>query len=85
MIYSIRMVVFFILSVFGAVSASASDYLIDTEGSHAFIQFRISHLGYSWLTGRFNRFSGEFSYDENDPASPADRHGRLKAEAISPR
>lgn len=69
MIDSIRMAVFFILSTFGAVSATASDYVIDTEGSHAFIQFRISHLGYSWLTGRFNRFSGEFSYDENDPAS----------------
>ncbi|MCU7852614.1 MAG: YceI family protein [Candidatus Thiodiazotropha sp. (ex Monitilora ramsayi)] len=69
MIHSIRMVVFIILSTFGAASALASDYLIDTEGSHAFIQFRISHLGYSWLTGRFNRFSGEFSYDENDPAS----------------
>lgn len=48
---------------------SASDYVIDTEGGHAFIQFRISHLGYSWLSGRFNRFSGEFSYDEADPES----------------
>ncbi len=46
---------------------SASDYVIDTEGGHAFIQFRISHLGYSWLVGRFNRFSGEFSYDERAP------------------
>jgi polyisoprenoid-binding protein YceI len=50
---------------------SASDYVIDTEGAHAFIQFRISHLGYSWLTGRFNRFAGEFSYDENAPATAA--------------
>lgn len=49
--------------------AQASDYVIDTEGGHAFIQFRISHLGYSWLSGRFNRFSGEFSYDEADPES----------------
>ena len=49
----------------GAVTAS--DYVIDTEGGHAFIQFRISHLGFSWLTGRFNRFSGEFSYDDKDP------------------
>ena len=46
---------------------SASDYVIDTEGGHAFIQFRISHLGYSWLTGRFNRFTGEFSYDGKAP------------------
>ncbi|MCU7923389.1 MAG: YceI family protein [Candidatus Thiodiazotropha sp. (ex Dulcina madagascariensis)] len=47
----------------------ASDYLIDTEGGHAFIRFKISHLGYSWLAGRFNRFSGEFSYDEKDPSA----------------
>ena len=45
----------------------AEKYVIDTEGSHAFIQFRILHLGYSWLTGRFNTFNGEFEYDENNP------------------
>lgn len=47
--------------------AMAEDYVIDTEGGHAFVQFRIPHLGYSWLYGRFNDFSGRFSYDENDP------------------
>ncbi len=46
-----------------------ADYVIDTKDSHAFIQFKIKHLGYSWLYGRFNRFSGRFSYDENDPSS----------------
>jgi polyisoprenoid-binding protein YceI len=46
---------------------SASDYVIDTEGGHAYIQFRIGHLGFSWLSGRFNRFSGRFSYDEKAP------------------
>ena len=49
------------------VQALADKYLIDTEGSHAFIQFRIQHLGYSWLSGRFNTFSGAFHYDENNP------------------
>jgi polyisoprenoid-binding protein YceI len=58
-----------LFSSFTSMQALASDYVIDTEGAHAFIQFKISHLGYSWLVGRFNRFSGEFSYDENDPAS----------------
>jgi polyisoprenoid-binding protein YceI len=47
--------------------SAASSYVIDTEGGHAFIQFRISHLGYSWLVGRFNRFSGEFVYDTDNP------------------
>ena len=44
-----------------AGAASAADYAIDE--SHAFIQFRVKHLGYSWLIGRFDRFSGAFSYD----------------------
>jgi polyisoprenoid-binding protein YceI len=47
----------------------AADYVIDTEKAHAFIQFRISHLGFSWLLGRFNDFSGTFSYDEENPAA----------------
>jgi len=48
-------------------SAPAADYIIDTKGAHAFIQFHIKHLGYSWLVGRFNHFEGEFSYDETNP------------------
>ena len=48
--------------------APAADYVIDTEKAHAFIQFRIQHLGYSWLYGRFNDFEGTFSYDAQNPA-----------------
>jgi len=48
---------------------SAADYVIDTTGAHAFIQFKIKHLGYSWLLGRFDKFSGSFSYDETNPAA----------------
>lgn len=47
-----------------ASSAIAANYVIDTAKAHAFIQFRIKHLGYSWLYGRFNSFEGSFSYDE---------------------
>jgi len=50
-----------------SVNTNASDYIIDTKGMHAFIQFRVQHLGYSWLYGRFNRFNGKFSYDERAP------------------
>ena len=49
----------------------AADYQIDTKGSHAFVQFRIQHLGYSWLYGRFNDFSGNFTYDKNSPKNTA--------------
>lgn len=59
-------------SVLGAMlvtplASQANDYVIDTEGAHAFIQFKINHLGYSWLLGRFNEFEGTFSYDEANP------------------
>lgn len=45
----------------------AADYVIDREGQHAFINFKISHLGYSWMYGGFKDFSGTFSYDEKNP------------------
>lgn len=54
-------------TLLAAPAASANDYVIDTEGAHAFIQFKINHLGYSWLLGRFNEFEGAFSYDESNP------------------
>lgn len=50
-----------------SLPAQAADYVLDTKGAHAFIQFRIKHLGYSWLYGRFNDFDGKFSYDEKNP------------------
>lgn len=48
-------------------TAHAADYVIDTEGAHASIQFKISHLGFSWLKGRFNDFEGGFRYDADNP------------------
>ena len=42
-------------------------YRIDTLGSHASVNFKIKHLGYSWLTGRFDKFAGSFNYDEKAP------------------
>lgn len=51
--------------------AAAETYTVDTPGMHAFVQFRVKHLGYSWLYGRFNKFEGEFSYDPAAPGSSA--------------
>ena len=42
-------------------------YGFDRDGQHQFIQFRISHLGFSTLYGRFNDFDGEFTYDAENP------------------
>lgn len=47
----------------------ADTYVIDTEGSHASINFKIRHLGFSWLTGRFDKFSGTFDYDPENPGA----------------
>ncbi|WP_260261693.1 YceI family protein [Vibrio intestinalis] len=47
-------------------TASAADYVIDTKGAHASINFKVSHLGYSFIQGRFNKFEGDFSYDPAD-------------------
>ncbi|KZY28265.1 MULTISPECIES: YceI family protein [unclassified Oleiphilus] len=47
--------------------ANAADYAIDVKGAHAFVSFKIKHLGYSWLLGRFNEFDGSFSYDAAAP------------------
>src|SRR5690554_1869997 len=57
------------LAVAGAVQADdhSGTYAFDTQGAHQFVTFKISHLGYSWLYGRFNDFDGEFTYDAANP------------------
>jgi polyisoprenoid-binding protein YceI len=50
------------------VAVNAADYVIDTQGAHASIQFSVSHLGYSFVVGRFNEFSGDFSFDADKVA-----------------
>ena len=47
-----------------ALSASAgraAEYRIDP--AHSFVQFRISHLGFSWMIGTFDKVSGSFTFD----------------------
>ncbi|VAW38101.1 Protein yceI precursor [hydrothermal vent metagenome] len=51
------------------VKTTSEHYVIDTKKAHASINFRISHLGYSWLYGRFNKFEGEFDFDELNPSN----------------
>jgi len=54
-------------SVLLAGQAMAADYVIDKQGQHAFVNFKISHLGYSWLWGTFKDFDGTFSFDAAQP------------------
>lgn len=55
--------------IFSTGSATAAEYKIDKEGQHAFVEFRIKHLGYSWLYGSFKDFDGTFTFDEKNPTA----------------
>jgi polyisoprenoid-binding protein YceI len=57
------------MALVGATHANehSGTYAFDKKGAHQFITFKISHLGYSWLYGRFNDFDGEFVYDAENP------------------
>jgi len=54
-------------ALLSAGQAMAADYTIDKEGQHAFINFKISHLGYSFIYGTFKDWSGTFSFDAAKP------------------
>lgn len=56
----------FLLWILVTPFAQCWEYDIDTTGAHAFITFKIPHLGYSMLLGQFEQFSGNFTYDEDN-------------------
>ncbi len=65
----------------GFSSASYADhYIIDTEGMHASIEFKVSHLGISFMKGQFRQFTGDFHYD---PANQAASKVKVKIDATS--
>jgi len=69
-----------VLSVLGAARArAADDYAID--GMHSGVNFKISHLGLSWIYGRFDGFSGDFTIDPDDPGKSSFAM-TIKAESI---
>jgi polyisoprenoid-binding protein YceI len=57
------------LTMVGVVHADDFNgtYAFDKEGDHQFITFKISHLGFSWMYGRFNDFDGQFVYNAEHP------------------
>jgi polyisoprenoid-binding protein YceI len=57
---------------------AADDFGVDAM--HAGVNFKISHLGLSWVYGRFNDLSGSFTIDADDPAKCS---FELKAKAES--
>jgi len=64
-----KLVLGLLLTVTSSFSVTAAEYGVDIKGMHAFIQFRIVHLGYSVLAGRFNDFDGDFTWDKTNPGA----------------
>jgi polyisoprenoid-binding protein YceI len=58
---------------------AADDYAIDAI--HSGVNFKISHLGLSWVAGRFNEFTGNFTVDPDDAAKSAFEM-KIKAETV---
>lgn len=54
-------------ALLSAGQAMAAEYKIDKEGQHAFVDWKISHLGYSFIHGTFKDFDGNFSWDSAKP------------------
>lgn len=50
-----------------AFAEPGGTYQFDKKDAHQFVMFKISHLGYSWLYGRFNDFDGAFTVDADNP------------------
>jgi polyisoprenoid-binding protein YceI len=63
----------FVLALFlpTAAKAAADKYVYDPV--HTQIMFSVSHLGFSFPHGKFNKFSGGFTFDQENPeAAQAD-------------
>jgi len=53
----------------GSPALAASAYNIDS--THTFVEFRIKHLGYSWMIGTFDKVAGNFNYDPAAGVEPS--------------
>ena len=50
-----------------ALPATAAEFAFDKKGMHASVTWRIKHLGYSWMSGRFDNFDGTINFDDKTP------------------
>ena len=68
------------ISLLASAQTMAADYVIDKKGQHASVNFKANHLGFSYVIGRFNDFSGKFSHD---PAKPGESTANVTIQAKS--
>lgn len=71
-----------LLSVSTMAISAPVNYVIDTQGMHASINFKIQHLGYSWIVGRFNHFSGDYQYD-NESLANSKIQVKIKTDSVN--
>lgn len=64
---------------FSGAASRAAEYRIDP--AHSVVQFKISHLGYSWMIGVFDRISGSFTFDP--AAGPSGQSVSVEIETAS--
>jgi polyisoprenoid-binding protein YceI len=58
-----------LIALAGATTARADSYKIDPV--HSMILFKIGHLGVGKIYGRFDSFSGDITFDQDDPSKDA--------------
>ena len=51
----------------GITQASAANFKIDP--THGFVEFTISHMGFSLVGGRFDKFTGNLVWDKDNPSA----------------
>jgi polyisoprenoid-binding protein YceI len=67
MLTTIRRLGLAVLAAASCATAQAADtYTVDPV--HSSISFKIAHVGISYIHGRFDDFSGQFTIDKDDPA-----------------
>ena len=77
--YVLRAVVALSFGVGIGSDVQADDYVIDAV--HSGVSFQISHVGLSYIQGRFNDFSGKFTIDTSDPSKSSFALS-IKAESV---
>jgi polyisoprenoid-binding protein YceI len=62
-----------LLATFGFALSSAyalaANYTIDTKGAHPAVNFKLKHLGYTFLSRTFKTLNGKLSWDPTAPAA----------------
>ena len=51
----------------GFAQASAADFKVDP--THGYVEFTISHMGFSLVGGRFDKYSGDMVWDKDNPSA----------------